>query len=348
MVDHAHFDVKFWLQANSPADCERANLSQPVRLGNGFTKNGQAILHNDWSGLSALRLPPTPVNLNVGLDSFRPKSGEHAGIERLILAAKAGEISLSNCDILTFRNNLNKILGTVFDPRKAWAVDACALNGILYLDIVNESTETYDNIETFTAWGYQFEAKCTGKESADANCEYNMLVSVRLGAGRADDSGALRLFIGAEIDAFDPQGTRLGTSEAPGLETLRELKTYRAPQHAGQRRSLHNYKAPRWWLQSYLVGVPALVLGSRDDHGIVHSIDVVRISELPRISWTNRAAWSPQQALCFGADVLTWMRQVTGEVAGKHVRVRYDPALGKLLAQEVEGGDLSARIHQLL
>ena len=51
----------------------------------------------------------------------------------------------------------------------------------------------------------------------------------------------------------------------PGLQSFLELKTYRLPQHPQQQRSLYRFKHPKWWLQSFLAGVPRLALGARDD-----------------------------------------------------------------------------------
>ena len=45
-----------------------------------------------------------------------------------------------------------------------------------------------------------------------------------------------------------------------------------------QERSLKKFKQIKWWCQSFLVGVPKLVCGFRDDDGIVEKI--VQVSSL--------------------------------------------------------------------
>lgn len=109
---------------------------------------------------------------------------------------------------------------------------------------------------------------------ADASSEYGALVRSRLAQHR--------LLIDAEIDCFDPAAAgQLPPAEerqqAPGgqqqkrqqqpppLSSYIELKTYKLPQHPGQQRTLHRHKHPKWWLQSFLAGVPRLALGGRDD-----------------------------------------------------------------------------------
>jgi hypothetical protein len=107
-------DVREWLQANPPPTCEGANISQPLRLSRGWTKTGGAdtaqYSHGDFSGLAALQIPPVPLDLNNGIESFVPKGeGVKAGIEILIRESFATGAPLGKCDILSFRNNLNKI-----------------------------------------------------------------------------------------------------------------------------------------------------------------------------------------------------------------------------------------------
>ena len=107
----------------------------------------------------------------------------------------------------------------------------------------------------------RFEALCTGQEVADSSGEWGAVVRTRIGRHR--------IVMGAEIDCYDPQllpppeqGSRAAPPPPPA--SWLELKTYRIPQAPQQQRTLHRYKHPKWWLQSFLAGVPRLALGGRD------------------------------------------------------------------------------------
>lgn len=121
-----------------------------------------------------------------------------------------------------------------------------------------------------------FEALCTGQAVADSTAEFGMLIRTRIGPHR--------IFMGAEMDCHDAdawqppaagggapqqgtaqQGTQQGAAHLPPLSCLLELKTYKQPAHAGQQRNVYRFKHPKWWLQSFLAGVPRLVLGARDE-----------------------------------------------------------------------------------
>jgi hypothetical protein len=42
------------------------------------------------------------------------------------------------------------------------------------------------------------------------------------------------------------------------------------------------YKSVKWWLQCFLAGIETIVVGFRDDHGVVHTVDQMRVANLPK------------------------------------------------------------------
>ena len=65
---------------------------------------------------------------------------------------------LDQCDVCTFRNNLNKIMITPLQLNDAWTVDACSLGSTLYLDIQKTPQTSFPDAELFQYFG--FKAKC--------------------------------------------------------------------------------------------------------------------------------------------------------------------------------------------
>lgn len=375
-------DVQEWLSTNPPKNCAGASISQPRRLGLGWTKSGEAAAqysHGDFSGLPALQIPTVlPLDLNQGIENFVPrrhlpaKEGNKAPgapVELLIEEAFIARASLEKCDILTFRNNLNKILGTVFDLQSPWTVDATSINvdgskdltakPTMFLDIIHDeelsSLRSGGATAPFVPWGYNFEAICTGAPYADANSEYGMLVNFNLEHRGTENKTwdktekHFSVYLGAEVDAYDPSEAQSGSADAqtiPSMSSLREIKTFTRPEHARQWWTTWDKRHPKWWLQCYLAGIPALILGARDKKGIVHEVHAVTTADLPRISRKHGCTWDPQQALAFGADVLSWMItmcQSEGCVR-KHVRFEYDPTTRNVSASVLLDGDLPARV----
>jgi len=42
------------------------------------------------------------------------------------------------------------------------------------------------------------------------------------------------------------------------------------------------FKLIKWWAQSFLIGVPKIVCGFRDDDGIVHRLEEFKTQDIPR------------------------------------------------------------------
>lgn len=59
------------------------------------------------------------------------------------------------CDICTFRNNLNKIFATPLDLKAPWVVNACMLGHTMHLDIHKTPQAAFPNAELFQYYGYR-------------------------------------------------------------------------------------------------------------------------------------------------------------------------------------------------
>ena len=59
------------------------------------------------------------------------------------------------CDVCTFRNNLNKIFATPLNLQSPWVVDACMLGQTMHLDIHKLPETVFPNSELFQYYGYR-------------------------------------------------------------------------------------------------------------------------------------------------------------------------------------------------
>ena len=72
----------------------------------------------------------------------------------------------------------------------------------------------------------------------------------------------------AEIDAIDHAGA------------LVEMKTQRGELEGG----FWRWKAPKWWMQSFLVGIKQIVVGHRNDNGYVRKVGILNGYEYTCVS----------------------------------------------------------------
>ena len=57
-------------------------------------------------------------------------------MEPVVEAISRSGAGWDDCDVCTFRNNLNKIGKTPIDERDAWEMDACFTRGTRFLDML--------------------------------------------------------------------------------------------------------------------------------------------------------------------------------------------------------------------
>ena len=133
-------------------------------------------------------------------------------------------------------------------------------------------------------FGYRFEALCTGHDPAkaiDANDEYVGLFNCKLGDHR--------LAVAAEIDCVDDAGTYVELKTNKLLASKRLVGTF------------ERFKMFKFWVQSYVVGVPRIVCGFRDEDELrkLQSFDTLELPGLAAAGAQGRPSWRPQACLGF-------------------------------------------------
>ncbi|GFR50350.1 hypothetical protein Agub_g12559 [Astrephomene gubernaculifera] len=127
-------------------------------------------------------------------------------------------------------------------------------------------------MDRFTYYGYKFESVATGApsgEPVDSTREFAVMVQVRLGGHQ--------VLMAAETDAWETPLEEAEEQQQQQEEEVEyigytEIKTFVLPQGDRALERLYRDKYPRWWLQSFLAGVPTLLLGGRDRGGTVRQV----------------------------------------------------------------------------
>ncbi|XP_010518691.1 PREDICTED: decapping nuclease DXO homolog, chloroplastic isoform X2 [Tarenaya hassleriana] len=240
------------------------------------------------------------ADLNQGYDTFTAKRDMGSeGFGDLLDCIRAKNITLGNIHFVTFRNNLNKILGAAYNRHEPWEMGVHKRNGTIYLDVHKLPERPQTDLDRRRCyWGYCFESLSTedpgrayGEEiqNVDANVEYCGVFKTKLGAHR--------VLMGAEMDCCD--------STDEGRRFYVELKTSRELDDRTVER-FERDKLLKFWIQSFLAGVPYIVVGFRDDGG-----RLVRTERLRTKDITHRARlknyWQGGVCLAFADEVLCWL-----------------------------------------
>ncbi|KAK8967249.1 hypothetical protein KSP40_PGU015666 [Platanthera guangdongensis] len=196
------------------------------------------------------------ADLNKGFASFVEKKDLGSdGFGDLLACIRNANIPLQNIHFVTFRNNLNKIMATAYIRNEPWKMGVHKRNGLVYLDVHKLPERPQSEIDRRRCyWGYAFENLATENsgemgedgKGIDANMEFCSVIKTKLGAHR--------VLMGAEMDCCD--------STDDGRKFYVELKTSRELDRRTEER-YEREKLLKFWIQSFLAGVPYIVVGYR-------------------------------------------------------------------------------------
>jgi len=304
------------------------------------------------------------LDLNRGLDEVVRKDEDKCKEERLSMMLKwitinkerfavggdkssgrKKEINSLNTDFVCFRGLLTQLMCTPYENREGWRVLAVRHRGTIYLhkdeteEAKRQRLQASDRLKAMQSWGYKFE-QCMMSDTVNGQPdpsppvveseEFCCMFRTRLGAHS--------IVYGAEMDGLEVNDRLNGlTGDVDGIdlngETFVELKTSRIVEHPGQERTLKKFKQIKWWCQSFLVGVPTIVCGFRDDDGIVEKVVQYSVNDLPKSCSEH---WQPNVCMAFLdaalAHIKTEMSQVNEDVA---VSFNWDPR-GMQISKRIE------------
>lgn len=155
----------------------------------------------------------------------------------------------------------------------------------------------------YTYWGHRFEHMTMSSASNDPNDNLDNRFKEPVNTWREfgvifkSKLGGHRLIFGAEVDGLDKDGT-----------SYVELKTCRVLKDQSQYPAFYQNKLMSFWAQSFLAGIPKILVGFRSDRGIVKSIEYIDVNEIPRIT-RGKVTWCPETMLNFGILFFDWLNE---------------------------------------
>ena len=311
---------RFDIAAYRPA-AAKTPYARPLEVG-GFSRiDGEQ--HFDKRALRRYKAPRLPNSLATGYSDFVPKRDDKDTSEKCLLAAvERYAEQTAKAYFVTYRNNLNKLLATIHCPNDDWCIGLKRLADQRWLLRVRDTPRRRDEERSqsdaqrlMSYFGYRFEALCTSHDPStpvDANDEYVGLFNCKLGAHR--------LAVAAEIDCVDDAGTYVELKTNKLLASKRLVGTF------------ERFKMFKFWVQSYLVGTPRVIVGFRDEDEL-RKLQAFDTLELPGLA----ASWRPQACLGFADAVLTWLRAALDAADGDAYVVTYDPEAHAIsFARDVE------------
>ncbi|XP_037945855.1 decapping nuclease DXO homolog [Teleopsis dalmanni] len=99
-----------------------------------------------------------------------------------------------------------------------------------------------------------------------------------------------------------------------------ELKVRKKDLSFYQKRTYNCIKTRTWWCQSFLVGVSKIIVGLRNDNGLVDSIEEVEVNSLIK---QGQNYWSGNNCIEFLTFMLKFIKEKTSDLNCPHTVVDF-------------------------
>lgn len=141
------------------------------------------------------------------------------------------------------------------------------------------------------------------------------------------------ILIGAEVDCC-----LMNNSQKPPANYI-ELKTTRIMYKFKQKANFARYKLLKFWAQSFLAGIPKIVVGMRNDDGVVSQITSYETLNIPHVSKQHSNEWDASVCMNFLDALLTWLKEeVTQEGPDIVYMIHFEYPFEKISIKLVDDG----------
>ncbi|KAI1805468.1 protein RAI1 [Daldinia bambusicola] len=322
-----------------------------------FSYDDKREFHLDDRSMQWYYPPTLGADLSKGFDRFdkhdETKDEHIDSLLKTIVAHEEEEGKKIDAHVVTWRGMMTKIMSAPFDDR-----DGFEMNATLYQDcIFIEENFAYGKAkqqeqkrqqqsrrgqmfspDVMTYWGYKFEAlSCLPRpwgevsretiENRDeqvVNNKAQYCSVVRTGIGKSV------LCLGGEVDAIwdskpEEKGAPINWIE---LKTSVEIRDDRGMQNFER-------KLMKFWIQSFLLGVPKIIVGFRSQNGILTKLEEIQTAKIPETAAKRGVrSWNANACINFANAFLEWLRSTINDEGVW--RIRRQPHSGVIEVFKVE------------
>ncbi|ORX83401.1 RAI1-domain-containing protein [Basidiobolus meristosporus CBS 931.73] len=301
---------------------------QPVEIGS-FSYDEERNTRMDDSQLKYYYPPEVNNNLSDNYDKYIERDQsipEHidALLECLTHIKETNKTpGLTEANFVCYRGIMTKIFCTPYARRDPWELGATLHRGTIYIEEHETEykrksrQEQNARLHRMCYWGYRFESLCTipkapselqgnddpvleerKNDVVNTNIQYCSVVRTKI--------HNKSIIMGAEVDCI----TEKKSTQDP-LRQYVELKTTKQFTRERDQHNFEKFKLIKFWAQSFLPGIPRIVVGFRDDDGYLRSVQTLKTLEIPRMV-RGKGYWDATVCLNFANAFLDWLqRQIT-------------------------------------
>ncbi|KAJ8068243.1 hypothetical protein OCU04_003811 [Sclerotinia nivalis] len=340
-------------------DAGNTAITRPQEIAH-FSYDDNHEFHLDDSSIRWYYPPHLGTDLNRGFETFRKhddSKDEHLdSLLRALMEKEKVTNVKTEADVITWRGMMTKIIASLFDSRDGFQMNATYFEGTVFIeedhqykvktrarqDARQQPRPGRPSGDAMSFWGYKFETLCLmptpwpetsrdyienrDNEIVNNHAQYCSIVKTKIGGNC--------LVIGGEVD-----GIYKGSKSEDGKSTeWVELKTTMTPRHRGDEQNFDK-KLLKFWLQSFLLGVPHIIVGRRSPDGILQSIERINTAQIPgMVKKRGSNSWDGDMCINFANRFLEFLKAtVIGDGVWKIRRREKSMAIEVFKTEEAQG-----------
>ncbi|KID99328.1 Protein RAI1, partial [Metarhizium majus ARSEF 297] len=334
--------------------------SQPVKRPKEFACFSYDENHEfrlDDSSMKYYYTPQLGTDLSKGFDKFQKlddSGDEHLdSLLKTILAHERETGKKIDANVVTWRGMMTKIMAALFEQQDGFEMNATLYQDCIFIEENNEyklQSRAKENhrgprrgppLEVMQYWGYKFETLSTlPKIWAETSREYienreNQIVNnkeqycsvVRTGIGKTV------LCLGGEVDASIKPVWDSKPQPSQPINWV-ELKTTAEIRSDHDMDNFHR-KLMKFWIQSFLLGVPKIIVGFRTRDGILVDVKEIETHNIPQtVNSRQGARWNADMCVNFAGEFLEFLQSTINDEGVW--RIRRHPASPTIKVFKVE------------
>ncbi|MCJ1227752.1 decapping endonuclease targeting mRNA [Toensbergia leucococca] len=322
-------------------------------------------LHLDERSLRYYYPPNLGADLSKGFANFQQlddTEDDHLdSLLETIIALEKRNGARCETDIMTWRGMMTKIMATPFDNANGFEMNATRFQGTIFIEENHEhkleqkkaqhsqpSQPGAPSQNLMSYWGYKFETLSLmpdqwhptsreyieSREELTVNNHAQYCSIVRTGIGK------IKMVIGGEVDAVwdckpDDKDVPINWVE---LKTSAEIESDRDMLK-------YERKLLKFWIQSFLLGVPKIIVGVRSKDGFLQRLEELETKNIPgMVKRGGEGTWDGNLCINFTASFLDWLRSTVDTEGVWRIRRRERSQVIEVFKQEDSGhGDILSR-----
>ncbi|KAI0403638.1 RAI1 like PD-XK nuclease-domain-containing protein [Xylaria palmicola] len=282
---------------------------------------------------------------------------------KTIAAHEKEEGKKIDANIVTWRGMMTKIMSVPFEDRDGFEMNATLYQDCIFIEDSYENKQLSKekqnreqrgrrgqfSPETMTYWGYKFEAlSCLPRPWGEVSRELIENRDEHIVSNKAQYCSVVRTGIGKTILCLGGEVDASKSSKAIVPLIMSRRSTDRAmcqvwdskPTQKGapinwvelktsveirDERGMSNFerKLMKFWIQSFLLGVPKIVVGFRSQGGILTKLEEIQTASIPETAAKRGVrSWDANMCINFANAFLEWLRNTINDEGVWRIRRR--------------------------